>query len=120
MRKVISTMYEGANAMLIGYYKCYSLSERNKKYPIHVLYNINAWEESTLRQRGLLGNRFAVREATPNEIEVVKGNKRAVSYRYETLEGLVSDELCSGSSQKFIETLVTAFKEKGGFCESRR
>ncbi len=86
--------------MLIGYYKCSARSDRNKRYPIHVLYNISAWEEGVLRQRGLLGNRFAVREATPNEIEVVKGNKRAVSYRY--------------------ETLVTAFKEKGGFCESRR
>jgi len=82
-------------------------------YPIHVLYAVIGWEESVLRQRCLLGNRFASRLATPHEAEIVTHNHRAVSYKYRDLDGLISDEERAGSSPEFIQTLKDAWNKYG-------
>ncbi len=107
-------------AMKIGYYKCAARARTpgqatlaqhdNHIYPIHVLYNYDKdWPESTLKQRCLLGNRFFSREALAHEIEVVKGNKRAVSYHYRNLAELVEDERRAGISEDTIATMSASF-----------
>lgn len=106
--------------MKIGYYKCTAKARKpgqavlaqhdNHIYLIHVLYNYDRdWPEGVLKQRCLLGNRFFSRAALPHEVGVVRGNKRAVSYRYRDIAGLVEDERRAGISEETIAAMVAAF-----------
>ncbi len=110
--------------MKIGYYKCTAKARKpgqaklvqhdNHIYLIHVLYNFDkAWPENVLKQRCLLGNRFFSREALPHEVEEVKDNKRAVSYRYRDIAGLVEDERRAGIPDMTIAALVSSFTSPG-------
>lgn len=107
------------NRMKIGYYKCTAKARKpgqatlaqhdNHIYLIHVLYNYDKdWPESTLKQRCLLGNRFFSRSALPHEVAVVRGNKRAVSYRYRNIAGLIEDERRAGVSEETITAMLAA------------
>lgn len=95
--------------MDIGYYKCKTEKGRNAEFPIHVMYDLRSWNESVLRQRGLLGNRVVSRPATPHEIDVVENNVRAVSYKYRNIGELIDDEKRAGSSDEFISLLRKIF-----------
>lgn len=95
--------------MIIGYYRCTAKSERNAAFPIHVLYDILAWEESVLRQRCLLGNRVASRPAMPHEEEIVQHSYRGVSYKYHDIDELIRDEERAGSSTEFLDLLRNVF-----------
>jgi len=95
--------------MIIGYYKCTSKTLRNAIFPIHVLYDIHAWDESVLRQRCLLGNRVASRAAMPHEEEVVQHSYRAISYKYHNIDELIRDEKRANSSPEFLDLLHNVF-----------
>ena len=94
--------------MKIGYYFSTAKAERNQG--IYVLYNFDCdWPESTLAQRALCGNRVLSREAHPHEVEVVAENKRAVSYRYTSLAGLIADERSAGTDEETIDRIQREF-----------
>lgn len=94
---------------MIGYYKCSAKTSRNAEFPIHVLYDIQGWPENTLKQRGLLGGRVAIRPADEEERRVIEGNLRAVSYKYKNVDSLCEDEKRCGRSPEFIDTLRKVF-----------
>lgn len=91
--------------MKIGYYKCTTKVERNAMFPIHVLYDPLSWDENVLKQRCLLGNRKAIREALPHEVETQEHNWRAVSYKYTDIKKLIADEERAGTDTAFIKQL---------------
>jgi hypothetical protein len=96
---------------LIGYYRSERTKGKNAQWKYHVLYNFNQdWEENVLARRGLCGNRKFFRNAHPNEIETIKASKRAVGYRYKTLEQLRKDEQRQGTPPDIIDQICEALK----------
>lgn len=109
----------GSGPWRVGYYACSVKSGRNAAFPIHVLFAFDRdWEEGSLRQRGLLGNRRAWRWPTPNEIKEVDGLKRAHSVAYRNVEDLITDERASGTDEDFCLMLIRLFPNGG--AEPRR
>lgn len=92
----------------IGYYKCLSKCPRNAEYIIHVLYDhTHAWERSSINKRAL---DFVVdRAAHPHEIEAVDNQKRAISFKYRSFDGLIEDEINADTDEQFIMQLREAF-----------
>ena len=96
----------------MGYYGSPGGDERNSKFRIHVLVDVDrAWEEGALKVRGLLGRRKLERPMLASEVAAHRRAWRAVSYRYESLEGLVEDERRVGASEEFIKQLESAFAD---------
>ena len=90
--------------MKIGIYKSHAKVLRNRGFV--VVYNFNKdWDEKVLRNRGLLGGRFFVREAFPHEEAEVKRCHRAVSYSYPDIETLLADERRAGCTEEVIEQI---------------
>ena len=73
--------------MKIGFYFCDKKTGRNSIYKIHMLFNYDKdWEEMSLRNRGLLGNRFFVRDATREEIREYEAQYRAYELKYKSIK----------------------------------
>ena len=99
--------------MRIGYYKCQAKAERNKEFRIHVLYDdTKAWESRTIGRRSLT---FVLsREAHPHEVDAARAQKRAVSFKYRTLDGLIDDEMAAGTDSIFISKIKKSLSGSGG------
>ena len=101
----------GSGPWRVGYYACSVRKGRNAEFPIHVLYAFDRdWEEGSLRQRGLLGNRRAWRWPTDDEVSDLAERKRAHSLAYRDVESLIADERSAGTDEEFCLRLRSLFQ----------
>ena len=95
--------------MQIGFYKSSAKTERNRGYAVVYAYNED-WPEGTLKRRGLLGHRRYERDAHQCEINERAASKRAVSWKYQTLDALIADEILVGTDPATIAEIEKALR----------
>lgn len=93
----------------IAYVRCSAKEGRNAAFPIHVLLGLHHWPGRVLDQRGLGGPIRYRRPANEREQQGIESNERALEYKYQTLAGLVEDEMRCGTSLEACREIIGGF-----------